>query len=152
MAQGTLTLPPKDAQSVQKVIDYKLGADKVKAQRKMLDTNKIEVFHNCVFRLCPKSMMQKKTRKARNFNAALIDSVQLANLIEAMSKSAGYTLSFFALLGLRSLQNRINYDGLHRRTKRLIKKRYECIIKKLRLNNSQMFQAHQDHKYQLQTN
>ena len=91
MAQGTLTLSPKDAQLVQKVIDYKLGADKVKAQGKMLDTNKIEAFHNCVFRLCPKSKMQKKTCKARNFNAALIDSVQLANLIETMSKSAGYT-------------------------------------------------------------
>ena len=103
-----MNFTPKDAQLVLEVIDYKLGADKVKAQRKILDTNKIKAIHNRVFRLCSKSKTQKRTLKARNFNAALIDSVQLANSIVAISKSAGFTLSLKALLGLRFLQNRKN--------------------------------------------
>ena len=74
----------------------------------MLDTNKIEAIHKRVFPLCLKSKTQKRSLKARNVIAALIDSVQLANSIIAVSLSAGFTLPFKALLAMRSLQNRIN--------------------------------------------
>ena len=63
-------------QLVQKIIDYNLGADMVKTQWKMLDTNNIEAIHNCVFHLCTQCKMQKRTLKARDYNSALIDSVQ----------------------------------------------------------------------------
>ena len=99
---GHTDFTPKDAQLVQKEIDYKCVADKVKAERCWIQIQLRPCIHNQVFCLYPKRKTHKRTLKARNFNTTVIDSVQLANSALALNKSAGLTLSLKALLGLRS--------------------------------------------------
>ncbi len=147
-----LNMTEEDMINVQEVIDYRLNAGAVTRQRKVLNTNKVEAHHNRVLRLCPKHKTQKRTLRARNLNAALIDSIGVANSILKVGRSLGLKFSRHAVTSLSRMERQMNSENVRQKSIKFIRNRYKMRLKKLKLkaqaktNKEKAFNVPIDHQ------
>eukprot|EP00058_Branchiostoma_floridae_P001956 XP_002587444.1 hypothetical protein BRAFLDRAFT_100126 [Branchiostoma floridae] len=86
---GNLALSETDRVTLQELVDYRLHPEAVKRQRKTMNTNRAEAFHNRVLKAVPKSMTFKRNYAGRVHVAGLAHSLGSAAAINFVNEYQG---------------------------------------------------------------
>ena len=128
-----LNLDDEDRSKLQQIIDYKVSAERVKSQRYLRNTNKVEAFHLRCLKVTPKSKTCKRNYGARNSSAAHNASVGIGNSIINLNEMTGSTLQkgSKSAKALHKLTQRVEY--LAKRQGGLVFKRRRRLLRERKL-------------------
>jgi hypothetical protein len=134
-----LQMDQKDRSEVQKLIDYKLSAEKVWAQRKLRNTNAVEAFHLRMLKVTPKTKTCRRNYSARNHSAAHNASVGIGNSLIEINEgtSSALTKGGPAIKVFQQIEDRSKYFRARQASTNFRIQRRNLRLRKLKLKKLQ---------------
>lgn len=129
-----LVLNDADYNELQKIVDYKISPERVKSQRNLRHTNKVEAFHLRCLKATPKSKTCKRHYTARNNSAAHNASIGIGNSIIKFNEHTGSHLKSGgkAITTLNRITKRIIYFAQRQQTMKFKRSRKQHRERKLK--------------------